>query len=70
MPSIFWTELLYLKLDEFSCFFDVEHCEHEHSIHVRVQQLLEPNLIVQVQVQAQDPRTRTEPNPGQSNYHG
>jgi hypothetical protein len=28
MPSIFWTEILYLKLDEFSCFFDVKHCSN------------------------------------------
>jgi hypothetical protein len=44
-----------------------EHFEHEHFVHVRVRHLLEPNLNVQVQVRAQDPRTRTEPNRGQSN---
>jgi hypothetical protein len=35
-------------------------------VRVRVHHLLEPNLNVQVRVRAQDPRTRTEPNPGQS----
>ena len=43
-----------------------EHNEHEHFVHVRVHHLLKPNLNVQVQVRAQDPRTRTEPNRGQS----
>jgi hypothetical protein len=43
-----------------------EHFEHEHFVRVRVHHLLEPNLNVQVRVRAQDPRTRTEPNPGQS----
>ena len=33
---------------------------------VQVHQQVEPNLKVQVQVRAHDPRTRTEPNPGQS----
>ena len=43
-----------------------EHNEHEHFVHVRIHHLLKPNLNVQVQVRAQDPRTRTEPNRGQS----
>ena len=43
-----------------------EHNEHEHFVHVRAHHLLEPNLNVQVQVRAQDPRTQTEPNRGQS----
>ena len=43
-----------------------EHNEHEHFVHVCVHHLLERNLNVQVQVRAQDPRTRTEPNRGQS----
>ena len=45
-----------------------EHNEHEHFVHVRVHHILEPNLNVQVQVRAQDPRTWTEPNRGQSTF--
>jgi hypothetical protein len=43
-----------------------EPSEPEHCVHVCVHLQLEPNLEVQVQVRAQDPRTWTEPNPGQS----
>ena len=43
-----------------------EHFEPEHFVCVQVHQLSEPNLNVQVQVRAHDPRTQTKPNPGQS----
>ena len=43
-----------------------EHNEHEHFVHVCVHHLLEPNLNVQVHVQAQDPWARTKLNRGQS----
>ena len=44
-----------------------EHSEPEHLVCVQVHWAPEPNLEVHVQVRAHDPRTRTEPNPGQSN---
>jgi hypothetical protein len=44
-----------------------EHFKPEHLVQVRVNHLLEQNINVQVQVRAQDPRTQTKPNPGQSN---
>ena len=43
-----------------------EHFEHEHLVNVCVRDLPGTEPWVQVQVWAQDPRTRTEPNPGQS----
>ena len=43
-----------------------EHFEHEHLVNVCVRDLLGTEPWVQVQVWAQDPWTRTEPNPGQS----
>ena len=68
----FWTlnivnKIIFLTMKIFQT--QTEHIEHEQNVHVRVRHLLEPNLSVQAQVQAWDPRTWTEPNRGQSSTH-